>query len=113
MTQKPRTHFARQRCSSTELDKQVTSLSRDVANRMVRVLPNGALVEVPKAGHRVSLDNADGSEKAACEFLSKQGQEFSGVVSVPAKSAPSGRSRSSRWKLAGAGLSGARAAPRS
>lgn len=44
-------------------------LAREVAERMQRVIPRCALVEIPDAGHRVPLDNPEGFEAAVREFL--------------------------------------------
>ena len=44
-------------------------LSRETAQGMVAVVPQGSLVEVPGAGHRVPLDNRPGFERAVRQFL--------------------------------------------
>ena len=44
-------------------------LSPTIAARMLDVLPNGQLAEVPRAGHRVPLDNASGFEEVMRSFL--------------------------------------------
>ena len=44
-------------------------LSRETAQRMVEVLPNGKWVEVPGAGHRVPLDNLPGFLAVLRDYL--------------------------------------------
>lgn len=45
-------------------------LSRETAERMVRVIPNCRLVEVPGSNHPVPFDNPEGFLQAVDEFLS-------------------------------------------
>ena len=47
-------------------------LAKDVAERMERVLPNGRLFEVERAGHRITLDNLDGLEREVRLFLTEE-----------------------------------------
>lgn len=44
-------------------------LSPETAQRMVKALPNGSLVDVPNAGHMVHLDNFPAFFKAVDDFL--------------------------------------------
>jgi pimeloyl-ACP methyl ester carboxylesterase len=46
-------------------------LPRAMAERMIRELSNGRLVEVPRAGHAVQEDNAPALIAAVREFLGK------------------------------------------
>ena len=44
-------------------------LSREIAEEMVRRLPNGRLVEIPDAGHQVPLHQPEAFSRAVREFL--------------------------------------------
>jgi pimeloyl-ACP methyl ester carboxylesterase len=44
-------------------------LSREIAEEMVRRLPNGRLVEIPDAGHQVPLHQPEAFAKVVAEFL--------------------------------------------
>ncbi|MEJ5221520.1 MAG: alpha/beta hydrolase, partial [Tepidiforma sp.] len=44
-------------------------LSREIAEEMVRRLPNGRLVEIPDAGHQVPLHQPEAFARAVREFL--------------------------------------------
>ena len=57
-------------CPTLVLRGEVSALlTRDVARRMAEVLPEGRLLEVSKAGHRVMLDNPKGFLGAIQRFL--------------------------------------------
>lgn len=46
-------------------------LSRDVAERMVSVIPDARLVVINRAGHAVPVDNPQAFEDAVCAFISE------------------------------------------
>ena len=46
-------------------------LPEEVAERMAQVLPHGEMVSVPRAGHRVMLDNPEGFANAVRGFLDR------------------------------------------